>query len=114
MRGAWANPIAFLRTAALVEGVSYLALLFIAMPLKYLWEKPEAVRIVGSAHGALFVLFCISLLHVWMVAKWPIGRAALLFLASIIPFGPWLIDRRMRNFEAEYLDNRKSRPPAAA
>lgn len=96
------NPIAFLRTVAFIEGISYLILLFIAMPLKYAWGKPEMVRIVGMAHGVLFVTFCISLLHTFIVAKWPLGRAALVFLASIIPFGPWLIDRRVKNYEAEF------------
>ena len=81
-------------------------LLFIAMPLKYFWAMPQAVRIVGMAHGVLFVIFCVSLLQVWVVAKWPMGRAALAFLASIVPFGPWLIDRRLRSYEAEYLAER--------
>ena len=108
------NPIAALRTIAFIEGISYLILLFIAMPLKYVWDLPQAVRLVGSAHGAFFVIFCFSLLHVWTVAKWRIGRVGLLFLASIIPFGPWLIDRRVRAFEAEYLANRGGQPPPVA
>lgn len=103
------NPIAFLRTAAVVEGVSYLVLLFIAMPLKYFWEMPQAVRIVGMAHGVLFIIFCVTLFYVWVLAKWPFGRVGLLFLASIVPFGPWLIDRRMRTFEEEFLASRRGR-----
>jgi integral membrane protein len=97
------NPIARLRTIALIEGISFLILLFIAMPLKYIWGQPQAVRIVGMAHGILFVIFCVALLYVTIVAKWPLSRAALLFLASIIPFGPWLIDRRMKDYEADFL-----------
>src|SRR5687767_2094763 len=93
------NPIAFLRNTAYIEGISYLVLLFVAMPLKYIWGQPQSVRIVGMAHGVLFILFCLSLLHTTIIARWPLGRAALLFLASIIPFGPWLIDRRMKNYE---------------
>jgi integral membrane protein len=97
------NPIARLRTIALIEGISFLILLFIAMPLKYIWGQPQAVRIVGMAHGILFVIFCVALLYVTIVAKWPLSRAALLFLASIIPFGPGLIDRRMKDYEADFL-----------
>jgi integral membrane protein len=97
------NPIARLRTIALIEGISFLILLFIAMPLKYIWGQPQAVRIVGMAHGILFVIFCVALLYVTIIAKWPLSRAALLFLASIIPFGPWLIDRRMKDYEADFL-----------
>ena len=101
------NPIAFLRMVALIEGISYLILLFLAMPLKYIWGQPDAVRIVGMAHGVLFVIFCFSLLQTFVMAKWPIGRASLIFLASIIPFGPWIIDRRMKAYEAEYFQRKE-------
>ncbi len=97
------NTIAVLRTVALIEGISFLILLFIAMPLKYIWAMPQAVRIVGMAHGVLFMIFCLSLAYTWLVARWPMGRAALIFGASIVPFGPWLVDRRLRNYEAAYL-----------
>ena len=69
------NPIAVLRAAALTEGVSFLVLLFVAMPLKYIWEQPMAVRIVGAAHGALWVAFCVMLVYTTILAKWPLGRA---------------------------------------
>jgi integral membrane protein len=97
------NPIARLRTIAIIEGISFLVLLFIAMPLKYVWGQPQAVRIIGMAHGVLFLIFCAALIRVTVIAKWPLGRSALLFLASIIPFGPWLIDRRIKTYEAEFL-----------
>jgi integral membrane protein len=97
------NPIARLRTIAIIEGISFLILLFIAMPLKYIWGQPQAVRIIGMAHGVLFLIFCAALLRVTLIAKWPLGRPALLFLASIVPFGPWLIDRRIKSYEAEFL-----------
>ena len=100
------NPIARLRTIAIIEGISFLILLFIAMPLKYAWGQPQAVRIVGMAHGVLFIIFCAALLHVTIIAKWPFGRSALLFFASIIPFGPWLIDRRMKTYEMDYLSRK--------
>ncbi|MGZ8938608.1 MAG: DUF3817 domain-containing protein [Limisphaerales bacterium] len=100
------NPVALLRTLALIEGASYLVLLFLAMPLKYIWGQPLAVRIVGMAHGVLFVIFCVSLLHTTIVAKWPLARAALVFAAAFFPFGPWLIDRRVKSYEADYLQSR--------
>jgi hypothetical protein len=43
------------------------------------------------------------------VAKWPLGRAALLFVAALIPFGPWLVDRRMKQYEGEYFQLRDGR-----
>ena len=102
------NPVVLLRTITIIEGISYLLLLFIAMPLKYLWNMPGAVRVVGMAHGVLFVLFCASLLHVTIVARWPLGRSAVVFLATLIPFGAWLVDRRMKGYQAEYEAKRLS------
>jgi integral membrane protein len=96
------EPIEFLRKTALVEGISYLVLLGIAMPLKYIWGQPQAVKVVGMLHGILFVIFCAALLYVMIVARWPLSRGALVFLASIIPFGPWLVDRRMHEYAREH------------
>jgi integral membrane protein len=97
------NPIAILRTVALIEGISFLVLLFIAMPLKYMAGLPLAVRIAGMAHGILFVIFCVSLVQTWIAARWPMSRAALIFTAAIIPFGPWIVDRRLKGYEAAYV-----------
>ncbi|HEX7859845.1 MAG TPA: DUF3817 domain-containing protein [Verrucomicrobiae bacterium] len=102
MRSVVKNPVALLRNLALIEGISWLVLLFVAMPLKYIWDRPEAVRVVGMAHGILFCLLCAWLLYTSVAAKWPLSRAGLIFLAALIPFGPWLVDRRMKSYEAEY------------
>lgn len=96
------QPIEFLRRIAVIEGVSFLVLLGIAMPLKYVWGQPQAVRVVGMLHGVLFVAFCAALLYVTVVARWPMARAALVFLASVVPFGPWLVDRRMGEYAREF------------
>ena len=85
-----------------MEGVSFLLLMFIAMPLKYLAGMPMAVKVVGWAHGILFVLFGMALLWTWIAARWPIARVTLVFIASLLPFGPFLIDRRMKTYEAEH------------
>ena len=95
------NPVSFLRGVGLLEAVSYLLLLFVAMPLKYAWGMPLAVRVIGSVHGGLFVLFCFALWRVMMNTNWPLGRASLVFAASLVPFMPFLIDRRMRAWAAE-------------
>lgn len=95
------HPVTPLRHIALVEGVSFLILLGIAMPLKYLAGMPMAVKIVGWVHGLLFVLFCFALLRVMMSTNWSFARGAMVFIASLLPFGPFLIDRRMREWEKE-------------
>ncbi|MCB1276628.1 DUF3817 domain-containing protein [Prosthecobacter sp.] len=95
------NPVSFLRSVTLLEAVSFLLLLFIAMPLKYAWGMPMAVRIAGSVHGALFVLFCVALWRVLNHTNWPLGRAAFVFIASLVPFMPFFIDKRLREWAAE-------------
>ena len=92
------HPVTFLRTVTLLEAISYLILLFVAMPLKYVWGMPLAVKIAGSVHGGLFVLFCIALML--MQSSWPFSRAVLLFIASLLPLVPFFIDRRMRAWAA--------------
>lgn len=95
------NPIRFLRSITLVEGVSFLVLLFVAMPLKYMGGIPWPVTVVGWIHGALFILVCIALLNVKFELKWPLGRTMLVLLAALLPFGPFVIDRRLKRYEAE-------------
>ena len=95
------NPVPLLRKLAIVEGISFLVLLGIAMPLKYAAGMPEAVKIVGWIHGVLFVAFCFTLFQTLMSTSWSFGRAALVFVASLLPFGPFVLDRRMREWERE-------------
>ncbi|CAM2005348.1 DUF3817 domain-containing protein [Acanthopleuribacter pedis] len=80
------------RIVSLAEGTSYIILLFIAMPLKYMADMPGAVSIVGRIHGFLFIVFMIALLRVWVEADWKMGRALLAFVASIVPFGAFLFE----------------------
>lgn len=98
------NPVRRLRVLAFWEGLSLLVLLFIAMPLKYLADQPMAVKIVGMLHGLLFVGVVLLLLVTMKQARWPIGRGALVFVSALLPFGAFVIDRRMRAYEAEFTD----------
>lgn len=95
------NPVSLLRQVALAEGVSYLLLLGVAMPLKYLANMPLAVKVVGWAHGVLFVGFCLLLLQTLMTTRWSFIRAAVVFVASLLPFAPFFLDGRMREWERE-------------
>jgi integral membrane protein len=104
------NPIPFLRKTALVEAVSFLVLLGIAMPLKYLAGMPMAVKVVGWVHGVLFVTFCFALLQTLLVAKWPFSRAVMIFIAALLPFGPFVVDRRMTAWEEEFRLRQASAP----
>jgi integral membrane protein len=95
------NPIRNLRNIGNIEGISYLALLGIAMPLKYIGNMPQAVRIAGSVHGFLFVMFMIALMIVWRKKNWSYDKVAFAFLASIIPFGTFYLDKKLRKEETE-------------
>jgi len=78
-----------------IEGVSLLVLLGIAMPLKYLVGQPLAVTVVGSVHGALWVIYMVMLGRMWMSGTWTFGTVAVATVASVLPFGPWWFERRV-------------------
>ena len=79
-----------------MEGISFLVLLFIAMPLKYLADMPLAVRIVGSLHGILFIAFIIWMYMVHDQYGKDIKWMFKTFLASIIPFGTFVMDKQWK------------------
>ncbi|MDQ3192945.1 MAG: DUF3817 domain-containing protein [Bacteroidota bacterium] len=87
------------RLIAMLEGISFLLLLFIAMPLKYFAEIPIAVKYTGWIHGLLFILYILSLIHVFIALKWSLWKLSLAFLASLFPFGPFLLDSYHRKEE---------------
>ena len=85
----------WLRVGGTVEGASLLLLLFVAMPLKYLAGMPLAVRIVGSVHGALFLLFCLLLLQAYVELRFRPITALLLLVGAVVPFGFLLSNRHL-------------------
>ncbi|HJK98568.1 MAG TPA: DUF3817 domain-containing protein [Polyangiaceae bacterium LLY-WYZ-14_1] len=89
------NDLTRLRLVGLAEGVSYLLLLGIAMPLKYLAGWPLAVQVVGWAHGVLFVAFGLVALQVTIARRWPFRRLVEAGLAALLPFGPFVWDRKV-------------------
>ncbi|MDA3961468.1 MAG: DUF3817 domain-containing protein [Planctomycetota bacterium] len=93
------SDFAWFRLIALIEGLSYLVLLLIAMPLKYLADMPLAVRWVGSAHGALFVAFMALLAWTWLRHRLPLSYAVWGFIASLVPGGTFVYDRMIRQAE---------------
>jgi integral membrane protein len=83
-----------LRIIALLEGISFLVLLGIAMPLKYYFDMPQSVKMIGMAHGVLFVLYTINLLIVYFLYQWNILKTIGAFIASFIPFGTFYADKK--------------------
>lgn len=81
---------------SLIEGLSFLILLGIAMPLKYMFDMPLAVTYVGWAHGILFILYIYIVFPTSQSLKWEFGRTFFALLASILPFGPFIFDRNIK------------------
>ncbi|GED68423.1 membrane protein [Brevibacillus reuszeri] len=90
------TPLGRFRVIGILEGISYLVLLGIAMPLKYFLDVPAAVKIAGSLHGVLFVLYILALAHVTLKNRWSIIRVIGAFIASLLPFGNFVLDARLR------------------
>ncbi len=90
------TTLGWFRLVAILEGISYLVLLAVAMPLKYLANKPDAVKYVGWAHGVLFVAFCLLLVKVWIEYKWSFLKTTVAFIASLLPFGTFILDRKLK------------------
>ena len=91
------TPLTRLRVAALLEGVSFLLLLGVAMPLKLYADYPMAFTVVGWAHGVLFVLFGLAVLEAMVrVRWWSAGWTLAAFAASVLPFGTFVLDGAIR------------------
>jgi len=88
-----------LRILGNIEGISYLVLLGVAMPLKYSFGFPEAVKIVGMAHGLLFIAYCLLLAVCMKKFTWKLSFGIYLFIATLIPFGTFVTDRKLREKE---------------
>ncbi len=85
----------FFRMVALLEGVSYLALLFFAMPLKYIWKIEIYVQTIGMAHGILFIIYIILAIFLYQKKKkWNRKDFLIILAASILPIGTFVIDKK--------------------
>lgn len=88
------TPLGRFRLVAFLEGLSYL-LLGLTMVLKYKYAMPEPNRIVGMAHGVLFIAYILLLIQVALDYKWKFGKIAKAFAASLVPFGTFYADKRI-------------------
>jgi len=93
------SAIGRFRLAAISEGISFIVLLFIAMPLKYFAGLPEAVKYIGWVHGLLFVLYVLALITVKMNLNWGFKKTVIAFLASLLPFGTFILDKSLQKEE---------------
>jgi len=84
----------FFRIISFLEGASYLLLLFVATPIKYMWDDPQYVKMLGMPHGLLFVAYLVIAYLIKDQMKWDNKTLGIVFLASVIPFGTFYIDKR--------------------
>src|SRR3954452_23689429 len=95
------------RVMAWVTGVLLLVLVFVAMPLKYFGDDDRLVRVVGVAHGWMYMVYLITALTLAYQARWRLGRTVLVLLAGTIPFASFVAERKV------VADARRDREPAA-
>lgn len=101
------------RLVGILEGISFILLLGIAMPLKYLAGRPEVVSWVGMIHGVLFVLYVAAIVHAQLVVKWPIKNVIGLLAASVFPLGPFFAEGWLRRQERVATEREAARLAAA-
>jgi integral membrane protein len=82
------------RVIAYVVGVMLLLLLFVAMPLKYLADNPDAMDIIGPMHGFLYVVYLLATFDLFRRVRWSFTRLVLIALAGTIPFLSFYAERK--------------------
>lgn len=87
------NELWHLRLASMLEGISFLVLLFVAMPLKYLAGEPQWVSYAGRVHGGLFILLVLALARCSGARGWPTRRSLRVLGLAVVPFGAFVLDR---------------------
>jgi integral membrane protein len=104
----WSHPVGRVRAVGFIEGISALILFFVAMPLKYLSGIPDTGKTVvfwvGLAHGILFVSYATVTFIAWGQGRLTAKLVGLAAIASIVPFGPFVIDRKLKALEAPAQD----------
>lgn len=99
------TAIGRLRIIGFFEGLSFLVLLFIAMPLKYIYKMPETNMVVGMIHGILFVLYIFGVIQATIDLSWNFKKIGLALAASVIPFGTFYADKKLFKPEQEAQEN---------
>jgi integral membrane protein len=90
-----------LRLIGFIEGVSFLVLLLIAMPLKYYLDFPMAVKVTGWIHGILFILYVMAVIMAIRAMQWNWFSVMVALAASLIPVGTFILDKSLRKRQEE-------------
>tara|TARA_B100000900_G_C20182364_1_gene554425 strand:+ start:49 stop:336 length:288 start_codon:yes stop_codon:yes gene_type:complete len=90
------NLINFFRLIALLEGLSYVLLLFIAVPVKYLYNEAFYVKILGMPHGILFMVYILLSILLIFKNNWIRNNFFYVMVASVVPFGTFVVDFKFK------------------
>lgn len=90
------------RLAAILEGISYLLLFGVSMPLKYIADIPEPNIIIGYAHGFLFIAYTLVAINACLKFSWSFKRFVLFFIAALLPFGTFYVDAKFLKPQIQY------------
>lgn len=90
-----------LRIIGISEGVSFLVLLLIAMPMKYFLGIPEAVKLVGWIHGVLFIAYVVAVFMSFRAMRWGLVGITVALGASLVPLGTFILDKQLKRRQEE-------------
>lgn len=90
------NLLTLFRIVAFLEGLSFILLLFIAVPLKYLGNDDTLVKLLGMPHGFLFMGYIAIIIVLQFDNPWFKKHFILIALASVIPFGTFIVEHKLR------------------
>jgi len=94
--GMMKTPLGRFRLVGILEGISFLFLLGIAMPVKYMLDFPALVKYTGWAHGVLFVAYVLLLLQVATEYSWSFKKSLIGFVVSLLPFGTFWFEKKLK------------------
>lgn len=106
------TAIGRLRLAGILEGLSFLYLLYHSIVSKRIMGDDDAIMIPGMIHGGLFLIYCLALFFAWDVAQWSRKTTSKIFLSALLPFGPFVIEPWLRREDLR-LQDRQQQPEAA-
>lgn len=90
-----------LRVIGIAEGISFLVLLLIAMPIKYILGNPLPVKYTGWVHGVLFLAYVFAVLRAAWSLKWNLKSTALFMAASLVPLATFVLDKNLKKEQEE-------------
>lgn len=82
------------KVVSILEGLSYILLLFVAVPLKYIWHNDVMVKMLGMPHGILFMAYIVMALLIRSKMKWDMKTSFIVLIASVLPFGTFYIHKK--------------------